>query len=164
MGPFHHHTPLKQGTRNHFLPRMSCFSFVFSFHSFSFLPPLCILNLVKSVRVLLNVLEIKRVKPYLFIPLNERKDAHSPRCIYQTALTVPNYMGKCSDFAVRRAAILNFVGHQTSSVRKERGLVQNHGVKCVHFVILCKDLLCSNFRRELKGFPVKNAALPNQFL
>ena len=109
---------------------MSCFSFVLSFHSFSFLPPLCILNLVKSVLVLFNVLEIKRVKPYL----NERRDAHRPRCIYQTALTVPNYLGKCSDFAVRRAAILNFVDRQTSSVRQEGGLVQNHGVRCVHFI------------------------------
>ena len=88
MGPFPHHTPLKQGTRNHFLPRMSCFSFVLGFHSFSFLPPLCILNLVKSVPVLFNVIEIKRVKPCLFIPLNERRDAHRPRCIYQTALTI----------------------------------------------------------------------------
>ena len=131
MGPFPHHKPLKKGTRNHFLPRMSCFSFVLSFHSFSFLPPLCILNLIKSVRVLFNVLEIKRVKPYLFIPLNERRDAHRPRCIYQTALMVPNYLGKCSDFAVRRAAILNFDDHQTSSVSQEGGLVQNHGVRCV---------------------------------
>ena len=65
-----------------------------------------------------NVLEIKRVKPYLFIPLNERRDAHRPRCIYQT---VPNYLGNCSNFAVRRAAILNFLDHQSSPVRQEGG-------------------------------------------